>query len=120
MNLVFGFFVPRPFTTAITTTAMSAAIRPYSIAVAPDSSLRNARSRSHKSIPYLRLNGLEEAPAVGRGLPGLSRVRHIPGHPILGKAESIQGKRAQHERDPKGRPSKNPSAKTAIFNWIAP
>src|SRR5664280_3658751 len=114
MNLVSSFFVPRPFTTAITATAMSAAIRPYSIAAAADSSLRNALSRSHGSIPYLRLNGLEEAPAVGRGLPGLSRVRHIPGHPHhrrrqLGKAESIQGNRAQHERNPEAQPSKFPT-----------
>src|ERR1035437_7049930 len=83
MNLVFSFFVPGPFTTAITATAMSAAIRTYSIAVAPDSSLRNARSRSHRSIPCLRLNGLEEAPTVGRGIPVLSRVRHIQGHPPI-------------------------------------
>jgi hypothetical protein len=34
-------FEPRPFTTAIIASAMPAAIRPYSIAVAPDSSDRN-------------------------------------------------------------------------------
>jgi hypothetical protein len=33
--------VPRPFTTGIITTEMPAAIRPYSIAVAPDSSRTN-------------------------------------------------------------------------------
>ena len=36
--------VPTPFTTLIIATEMPAAIRPYSIAVAPDSSARNARS----------------------------------------------------------------------------
>ena len=35
-------FVPRPFTTAMIATEMPAAIRPYSMAVAADSSLRNA------------------------------------------------------------------------------
>ena len=34
-------FVPRPFTTAMMATAMPAAIRPYSMAVAADSSFRN-------------------------------------------------------------------------------
>ena len=34
-------FVPRPFTAAMIASAMPAAIRPYSIAVAPDSSDRN-------------------------------------------------------------------------------
>jgi hypothetical protein len=37
-------FVPRPFTTAIIASEMPAAIRPYSIAVAPDSSARNLRT----------------------------------------------------------------------------
>ena len=36
--------VPRPFTTEIIATAIPAAIKPYSMAVAPDSSARNARS----------------------------------------------------------------------------
>jgi len=36
--------VPRPLTTAIMATEMPAAIRPYSIAVAPDSHFMNARS----------------------------------------------------------------------------
>ena len=35
-------FVPRPFTTAMIATEMPAAIRPYSMAVAANSSLRNA------------------------------------------------------------------------------
>jgi hypothetical protein len=39
-NWVFSF-VPNPFTTAMMASAMPAAIRPYSIAVAPDSSERN-------------------------------------------------------------------------------
>jgi hypothetical protein len=34
-------FVPRPFTAAMIASEMPAAIRPYSIAVAPDSSDRN-------------------------------------------------------------------------------
>lgn len=34
-------FVPRPFTTAIIASEMPAAIRPYSMAVAPDSSDKN-------------------------------------------------------------------------------
>src|ERR1700727_1714776 len=40
VNLVFRL-VPRPLTTAMIASAMPAAIRPYSIAVAPLSSLRN-------------------------------------------------------------------------------
>src|ERR1700682_1969680 len=36
--------VPKPFTTAIIASAIPAAIRPYSIAVAPDSSDRNCRT----------------------------------------------------------------------------
>ena len=37
--------VPMPFTAVIMTTAMPAAIRAYSMEVAPESSLRNARNR---------------------------------------------------------------------------
>ena len=44
LNVVFRL-VPRPFTTAMITTAMPAAISPYSIAVAPHSSLRKCRKR---------------------------------------------------------------------------
>jgi len=40
VNVVFKF-VPTVFTTAIIATAMPAAIKPYSIAVAPDSSRTN-------------------------------------------------------------------------------
>ena len=40
VNLVFRL-VPRPFTTAMIASEMPAAIRPYSIAVAPDSSEKN-------------------------------------------------------------------------------
>jgi hypothetical protein len=42
VNLVFGE-VPRVFTTAMMAIEMPAAIRPYSIAVAPDSFLRKAQ-----------------------------------------------------------------------------
>src|SRR5262249_55551342 len=37
--------LPMVFTVAMITTEMPAAIKPYSIAVAPDSSFRNARTR---------------------------------------------------------------------------
>jgi hypothetical protein len=43
-NVVLSF-VPMPFTAVMMTTAMPAAIRAYSMEVAPVSSLRNARSR---------------------------------------------------------------------------
>jgi hypothetical protein len=43
VNFVFSL-VPMPFTTAMIATEMPAAIRPYSMAVAPDSSLRKALS----------------------------------------------------------------------------
>ena len=36
--------VPKPFTTAMIASAMPAAIKPYSIAVAPDSSDRNLKT----------------------------------------------------------------------------
>jgi hypothetical protein len=42
VNLVLSF-APSPFTTAMMASAMPAAIKPYSIAVAPDSSARNLR-----------------------------------------------------------------------------
>ena len=42
VNLSF-IVVPRPFTTVMIASAMPAAIRPYSIAVAPDSSDQNFR-----------------------------------------------------------------------------
>ncbi len=42
MNLVFRL-VPRPFTMAMIASEMPAAIKPYSMAVAPDSSARNLR-----------------------------------------------------------------------------
>ena len=51
--------VPRPFTTAIIASAIPAAIRPYSIAVAPDSSdkkLRKVRFKSASSaVPSVEL-----------------------------------------------------------------
>jgi hypothetical protein len=43
VNLVFSL-VPRPFTTAMMASEMPAAIRPYSMAVAPVSSAKDARS----------------------------------------------------------------------------
>jgi hypothetical protein len=42
-NVVWSF-VPMPFTTAMMATEMPAAIKPYSMAVAPDSSFRKALS----------------------------------------------------------------------------
>jgi hypothetical protein len=42
-NVVWSF-VPMPFTTAMMATEMPAAIKPYSMAVAPDSSFRKASS----------------------------------------------------------------------------
>jgi hypothetical protein len=43
LNVVFSF-VPRPFTTAMIAIEMPAAIRPYSMAVAADSSCKKALS----------------------------------------------------------------------------
>ena len=47
--------VPRPFTVAMMAMEMPAAIRPYSIAVAPDSSDKKSRNRfkvaSYESLP---------------------------------------------------------------------
>src|SRR6516165_7654590 len=42
-------FVPTPFTTAMIARAIPAAIRPYSMAVAPDSSVKNLRKIRCKS-----------------------------------------------------------------------
>jgi hypothetical protein len=42
---VFDNFEPRPFTTVMIATEMPAAIRPYSMAVAPDSSLAKRVTR---------------------------------------------------------------------------
>src|SRR6516165_5809945 len=44
LNVVISL-VPRPFTTAMIATEMPAAIRPYSIAVAPDSSFTKRETR---------------------------------------------------------------------------
>jgi hypothetical protein len=44
LNVVFNL-VPRPFTTAMIATEMPAAIRPYSMAVAPDSSFTKRETR---------------------------------------------------------------------------
>jgi hypothetical protein len=43
--------VPTPFTTVMMTTAMPAAISPYSIAVAPDSSPKNFNTRCFTTSP---------------------------------------------------------------------
>src|SRR5262249_16708222 len=51
-NLAFRV-VPIAFTVAIITTEMPAAIRPYSIAVAPESSFRNATTLDIKETPWL-------------------------------------------------------------------
>jgi len=46
----FSFMVvPRPFTTVMIASAMPAAIRPYSIAVAPESSVQNFKIMRFKS-----------------------------------------------------------------------
>ncbi len=44
--------VPRPFTTVIMASAIPAAIRPYSIAVAPDSSDKNFEMLRFKPASY--------------------------------------------------------------------
>jgi hypothetical protein len=50
LNVVFSF-VPRPFTTAMIAIEMPAAIRPYSMAVAADSSCKKAvELRQHDQI----------------------------------------------------------------------
>ena len=45
-------FVPRPFTAAMIASEIPAAIRPYSIAVAPDSSFRNSEIKCRKTASY--------------------------------------------------------------------
>jgi len=47
--------VPTPCTETIIAIAIPAAIKPYSIAVAPDSSLKNARVRDFMVVPNLCL-----------------------------------------------------------------
>jgi len=57
----FSFMVvPRPFTTVMIASAMPAAIRPYSIAVAPESSVQNFKIMRFKSrlLFYFKLCGL--------------------------------------------------------------
>jgi hypothetical protein len=49
--------VPKPFTTGMIMTAIPAAIRPYSMAVAPDSSLRKAVSL-RRMLPALLRDAL--------------------------------------------------------------
>jgi len=49
LNLVFNV-VPMELTVAMITTEMPAAMRPYSIAVAPDSSFRNAKTLDIDSL----------------------------------------------------------------------
>jgi hypothetical protein len=59
-------WVPRPFTAVMIAIAMPAAIRPYSMAVAPDSSLKNDfNDRFHGWFrPEVNVRGTEAAPAV--------------------------------------------------------
>jgi hypothetical protein len=52
LNLVFRL-VPRPFTTAMMANEIPAAISPYSIAVAPDSSDQKALTLQ---LPYLKIS----------------------------------------------------------------
>jgi len=52
VNLAFNC-VPRPLTTAMIAMEMPAAIRPYSMAVAPDSFFRNATSLDFCGFPLL-------------------------------------------------------------------
>ncbi|EHR05086.1 hypothetical protein Bra471DRAFT_05897 [Bradyrhizobium sp. WSM471] len=57
----FSFIVvPRPFTTVMIASAIPAAIRPYSIAVAPESSVQNFKIMRFKSrlLFHLELCGL--------------------------------------------------------------
>src|SRR3954469_6886768 len=57
----FSFIVvPRPFTTVMIASAMPAAIRPYSIAVAPESSVQNFKIMRFKFrlLFYFKLCGL--------------------------------------------------------------
>ena len=51
VNLAFSV-VPRPLTTAMIATEMPAAIRPYSIAVAPELVLQKRGELRHESTPY--------------------------------------------------------------------
>src|SRR6185295_4310084 len=64
LNLVFRF-VPRPLTTAMIARAIPAAIRPYSIAVAPDSSDMNFAKSFFKI--NLQLSGSTQRFQVPRG-----------------------------------------------------
>jgi hypothetical protein len=54
--------VPSPFTTEMIASKMPAAIRPYSIAVAPDSSARNFFENVFHGhdLPAMRLSALQE------------------------------------------------------------
>jgi hypothetical protein len=68
LNLAFRL-VPSPFTTAITATEIPAAIRPYSIAVAPDSHLVKAMNFSNithlpTGCTLVRHTGIK--PSIGR------------------------------------------------------
>jgi hypothetical protein len=54
VNLVFRL-VPRPFTIAMIASEMPAAIRPYSIAVAPDSSDKKTKTVRFNSTSWLLL-----------------------------------------------------------------
>jgi len=54
VNLVLSV-VPRPLTTAMMASEMPAAIRPYSMAVAPDSSFRKRFARCFKAVTPIRI-----------------------------------------------------------------
>jgi hypothetical protein len=88
-------FVPRPLTTAIIASAIPAAIRPYSIAVAPDSSDRNLSKFCFKVASFefqwwqscrttrtnigstFSFKFIGKRPAAVRGVPG--RLAYRPG-----------------------------------------
>jgi hypothetical protein len=59
-------WVPRPFTAVMIAIAIPAAIRPYSMAVAPDSSLKKSfNDRCHGWFrPGVDVHGTEAPPAV--------------------------------------------------------
>jgi hypothetical protein len=62
LNVVFSF-VPRPFTTAMIATEIPAAMRPYSMAVAPHSSFRKRHKLAHVHPPMGLPGTREAAPA---------------------------------------------------------
>src|SRR5262249_15725607 len=69
MEVNFSFrFVPRPFTAAMIASEIPAAISPYSIAVAPDSSLQKPRNNAFISfLPRFPLSEPRDALLRPRG-----------------------------------------------------